>query len=52
MALEIVSGSASDVAADNEPALRAYESLGFARVGEFLADEHCRIPETGQDGPS
>jgi ribosomal protein S18 acetylase RimI-like enzyme len=41
-----------DVAADNEPALRAYQSLGFARVGEFLADEHCRIPETAQDGPS
>ena len=38
-----------DVAADNEPAVRAYEKTGFEKDGEFLADEQCRIPEAGQN---
>jgi ribosomal protein S18 acetylase RimI-like enzyme len=38
-----------DVAADNEPAVRAHEKTGFEKDGEFLADEQCRIPEAGQN---
>ena len=33
-----------DVRADNLSAVRCYESVGFRKVGEFLADEQCRIP--------
>jgi ribosomal-protein-alanine N-acetyltransferase len=34
-----------DVRGDNAAAIRCYESLGFRRVGEFTADEHCRAPQ-------
>jgi len=30
-----------DVRADNVPAVRAYQSVGFRKSREFLADEHC-----------
>jgi ribosomal protein S18 acetylase RimI-like enzyme len=30
-----------DVRAGNLPAVRAYQSLGFRKMREFLADEHC-----------
>lgn len=33
-----------DVRADNLSAVRCYESVGFRKVGEFRADEQCRIP--------
>lgn len=35
-----------DVRADNATAIRCYESVGFRRVGEFQADEHCRAPKS------
>lgn len=38
-----------DVRADNLPAVRAYESVGFHRIREFLADEHCEnVREIGE----
>lgn len=36
--------AAIDVAEDNPAAIAAYEKMGFRKVGEFIADEHCRIP--------
>ena len=39
---------AINVAGDNPAAIAAYERMGFRKVGEFIADEHCRMPsETG-----
>jgi len=33
---------AVDLAADNPGGRRLYESLGFRKIEEFVADEHCR----------
>lgn len=41
-----------DVRADNLPAVHAYQSVGFHRIREFLADEHCEnVREIGETPP-
>lgn len=43
--------AAVDVAEDNAVAMAAYEKIGFRKVGEFIADEHCRVPPESAAGP-